>query len=305
MAPIAMNQEELGWFSQLGHAARNVKDLVKPKPPSTHGTELDQMQLRSFDLADAMEQGLSRQMTTGLVKPAPKGEKEKSLVVERKVVGKRSEYILKSEGGEALLVARGCEKDSTKIEIFIPAGGDPPIAFGPAFTMEATQAEGMAWVLRANQCDCCAYRPSSQMAVGSKPCNRDVAHIEHKPVEIGHHKMMSMKVDIPSFDSEGTPEMWCKRAGTQVDDSCKLCLGSRLPKWNPRLRSLTQEFYGRCTEASPKNVQLDETGVKLSGNARPIFLHGKSAENTYVLDYKYPLGMAQAFGIALSMKGWP
>jgi hypothetical protein len=72
------------------------------------------------------------------------------------------------------------------------------------------------------------------------------------------------------------------------------------------LKSLTLDFFGRCSKASPKNIQLqfpgaDQTGVS---QEKVQLLFGKIDDNLFVLDYRQPLGMVQAFAAALSTKDW-
>merc|ERR1711988_1192210 len=88
------------------------------------------------------------------------------------------------------------------------------------------------------------------------------------------------------------------------DQRSKLSLESRLPKWSKRLQSLALDFGGHVNCTSAKNFQL-QLPRENSCNAGDVeLLFGKTAVNTFVLDYKHPLGMAQAFGIALTTRDW-
>lgn len=68
------------------------------------------------------------------------------------------------------------------------------------------------------------------------------------------------------------------------------------------------DFYGRATKASPQNFQLkrapDQADLQEVVSGDPVLLFGKIDEKTFVLDYKNPLGMVQAFAIALTTKVW-
>ena len=79
---------------------------------------------------------------------------------------------------------------------------------------------------------------------------------------------------------------------------------SRLPRWSKRLQSLALDFRGRVKCTSAKNFQLQLPREKPCKEGDVELLFGKTAANTFVLDYKHPLGMAQAFGIALSTRDW-
>merc|ERR1712124_9502 len=64
------------------------------------------------------------------------------------------------------------------------------------------------------------------------------------------------------------------------------------------------DFQDRATCTSAKNFQLQLPREKPCKEGDVELLFGKTAANTFVLDYKHPLGMAQAFGIALSTRDW-
>jgi hypothetical protein len=85
-------------------------------------------------------------------------------------------------------------------------------------------------------------------------------------------------------------------------------LQSRRPRWNKKAQSLILDFHGRCSKASVQNFQLDlATGERPDDRTKqgePEILFGKTGTNRFVLDYKHPLGMAQAFAIALTTNLW-
>jgi len=116
---------------------------------------------------------------------------------------------------------------------------------------------------------------------------------------------MSVEVDLPALREDGTPEVWCPRSSQGRN---KVRLESRKPTWSSRIKNLTLDFYGRCTRASPKNFQLQVEGTQQNFKGKklpePEMLFGKIDDDAFVLDYKHPLGMAQAFAIALTTKDW-
>merc|ERR1719443_1205358 len=100
---------------------------------------------------------------------------------------------------------------------------------------------------------------------------------------------MCMEVDLPALRSNGSPGIWCERTGSTQQE---------------KLRLLTLDFRGRCSKASSKNFQLETPGIRRGKKEDTELLFGKTDVDTFVLDYRYPLGMAQAFAIALSTKDW-
>jgi hypothetical protein len=218
--------------------------------------------------------------------------------------------------------------------MFIPTGGDPPTAVGPAFTLKATNADKTSWVLTGKRCDCDQYIPENRRALGGcakEACKPELMWVQHSKTDVRGCKVMNMDVQMPPLSAEGVPEMACGSspylsppasptspgrrrrrtfdAGDESNDGPKnsVRLVSRLPRWSPKLQSLTQDFYGRCKCASSKNIQLDlpVPAGQAMWKEKPALLHGKAGADTYVLDYKYPLGMAQAFALALTTSGWP
>jgi len=308
MACVA--QEELGWLRQLRDVAGGVAGKVKPAWVDALCKRKPREAWQSFELADVMEQGMAREVTTSFITPPPRDAPSKHLLVERSQ--DRTEYVLSSETGEPLLLARSA-RGSQQVDIFVPTGGDPPVAVGPAFTLAADGPKHERWTLYSDRCECCEYLPESR-ACCSRVCRRELAHVRHAREDIGKGTLMYMEVDLPSLGEDGSPSVWCTRAG---GDWGRLRLESKRPVWSPRIKSLTLDFYGRCSCASPKNFQLQAVGADGRGAAaggpsrgrggrtrEAELLFGKIDDDAFVLDYKHPLGMAQAFAIALSTKDW-
>lgn len=301
MACIA--DEELSWLRQLLSVAGGAKGKVAPKLEAA-------LQLagawRTFELADVMEQGLAREVTTDFITPSSQDVPARHFLVE--LSPHRSEYMLSSEVGEPLLLAR-TKPGSPHTDIYIPTGGDPPLAVGPAFRLLAETGEDNVerWTLVSGRCECCEYVPKSQRCscCSGKASRRELAHIRHIREDIGQGTTMFMEVDLPSIQQNGAPAIWCTRTGGEWS---KLQLVSRRPKWCSRIKSLTLDFYGRCSRASSKNFQLEAAGAERQQGSKQRkeaeLLFGKIDEDVFVLDCRHPLGMAQAFAIALTTKDW-
>jgi hypothetical protein len=306
MVMMAASNEDLSWFRKLGRIAGRAVEKIKKKTtymPDTHSVEY-----RAFELADAMEQGLAKELTTAFIKAPPPPSKQKpveTLLVRRS--DDRGEHVLYSNDGEPLLIAKGPKGGGAdRIDIYVPTGGDPPVALGPAFTLAADLYCDDTWVLTAERCECCEYLPPSKASCSCKQGRRQLAHIRHFRETIGGGSAMCMEVDLPALRQDGTPEVWCTRTGTSNDESREIIfLESRRPRWNTKLSSLVMSFWGRCTCASAKNFQLQTMGAKRSDKEQDVeLLFGKTGVNSFVLDYRRPLGMVQAFAVALSTASW-
>ncbi|XP_004717276.1 tubby-related protein 1 isoform X1 [Echinops telfairi] len=73
-------------------------------------------------------------------------------------------------------------------------------------------------------------------------------------------------------------------------------LHNKPPIWNEDSGSYTLNFQGRVTQASVKNFQI----VHADDSDYIVLQFGRVAEDTFTLDYRYPLCALQAFAIALS-----
>jgi tubby-related protein 1 len=68
------------------------------------------------------------------------------------------------------------------------------------------------------------------------------------------------------------------------------------PKWNKKQKGYVLPFFGRVKLASAKNFQLmegdDDTNI--------LFMFGKVKKDHYSLDFRHPLSLMDAFGVAIS-----
>lgn len=249
-------------------------------------------QWRAFELADLMEQGLTVGLTSTFI-PAPKDPSiEERFCVERSL--DRQEWLVTRQDGEGLLLARANNNDGG-YRIFVARDGQPPTAFGPAFLL-TTNDKRDKWTLQCPTCDVCESR-------GRRKCGtRELAHITHFAESIGEGQIFCMDMKIPELHEDDSCAPWCPvcSSAAGISEESSMILTTRRPKWNPRRKSLSLDFFGRCSLASAKNFQLqfaDKPGkVKL--------LFGKVATNSFVLDFKRPLGLVQAFAAAVSAADW-
>ena len=79
-------------------------------------------------------------------------------------------------------------------------------------------------------------------------------------------------------------------------------LRNKQPRWNERLKSYALNFGGRVKQASIKNFILtdDTYDPKEEEKAPNLIVFGKIDENTFALEFRHPLNLFQAFGIAMS-----
>ncbi|KAI9502413.1 tubby C-terminal-like domain-containing protein [Coemansia spiralis] len=75
-----------------------------------------------------------------------------------------------------------------------------------------------------------------------------------------------------------------------------IVLENKLPKWNTNSRSYTLDFHGRVTVSSSKNFQL----INLDDDEYVVVQFGKVGDDTYSLDFRFPMSPVMAFGIVLT-----
>ena len=77
---------------------------------------------------------------------------------------------------------------------------------------------------------------------------------------------------------------------------------NKQPRWNERLNSYALNFGGRVKQPSIKNFILtdDQVPPEEEDKATNAIVFGKIDETTFALEFRHPLSLFQAFGIALS-----
>lgn len=79
-----------------------------------------------------------------------------------------------------------------------------------------------------------------------------------------------------------------------------LCPCFQRPKWDDAVGGHVLNFHGRVTKSSIKNFQL---ACETTGDAT-VLQFGRVGDETFTMDYEYPLSAVQAFAICLaSMDG--
>lgn len=73
-------------------------------------------------------------------------------------------------------------------------------------------------------------------------------------------------------------------------------LHNKTPVWNDETQSYVLNFHGRVTQASVKNFQL----IHDSDPDYIVMQFGRTSEDVFTMDFRYPLCAMQSFAIALS-----
>uniref|UniRef100_A0A7S4PUW9 Tubby C-terminal domain-containing protein n=1 Tax=Alexandrium monilatum TaxID=311494 RepID=A0A7S4PUW9_9DINO len=232
---------------------------------------------RAFDIADCMEKGLARELVSDFVQPLRDVRGLWKFDVERSA--DRREYRLYCAQGEFLMLAK-LSKDASRIGFFLydsveeDCGLHDPDA--PAFTMTRS-ASGKSWFLVQERCD------DSLTPRHAGWERREVMEVVHSRQGVGAGMNHCLHVCL-------------NRAGMNEET----WLGSKLPVWNDEVRSMVLDFHGRQAIASAKNFQL-----ALEGDPECVVCqHTKVGPNSFGLDFKCPLTVVEAFGVALTTASW-
>ncbi|XP_055854730.1 protein king tubby isoform X2 [Episyrphus balteatus] len=102
-----------------------------------------------------------------------------------------------------------------------------------------------------------------------------------------------LRVKISSNDprQQGLLDSWKSKNMDNIVE-----LHNKTPVWNDETQSYVLNFHGRVTQASVKNFQL----VHDSDPDYIVMQFGRTSEDVFTMDYRYPLCALQAFAIALS-----
>ncbi|XP_017027345.1 protein king tubby isoform X1 [Drosophila kikkawai] len=101
------------------------------------------------------------------------------------------------------------------------------------------------------------------------------------------------RVKISSADpkQQGILDLWKMKNMDNIVE-----LHNKTPVWNDETQSYVLNFHGRVTQASVKNFQL----VHDSDPEYIVMQFGRTSEDVFTMDFRYPLCAMQAFAIALS-----
>ncbi|XP_037916647.1 protein king tubby isoform X3 [Hermetia illucens] len=100
-----------------------------------------------------------------------------------------------------------------------------------------------------------------------------------------------VKISSAGPRQQGLLESWKSKNFDNIVE-----LHNKTPVWNDDTQSYVLNFHGRVTQASVKNFQL----VHDSDPEYIVMQFGRTSEDVFTMDYRYPLCALQAFAIALS-----
>lgn len=260
---------------------------------------------RAFDIADSLEGGMARESTTDFTTPLRRSGRLWRFRVLRSE--DRMQARLVTENGEFLMYARVyLELHTVSFYLYDPARKEDQLLFNraaPAFTMTFNDAHD-EWRLVQERCENCEMVPEHLSC--SRHGKQQLALIRHGKSHVGGGISNIMEAYIPGIYSNGRALLWCPMLGrgelgmTEVETHDTQVLVTKLPTWNPQVQSLVLDFHGRNIVSSAKNFQL----ALQQKPEHVLCQYGKLSNTNFSLDFKFPLGVAQAFAMAMSTMFW-
>lgn len=263
-----------------------------------------------FDLADVMELGhapgnLERELLESRLQALPM----RRLSVRR--TKDKSEYAVHDEQGGVLLVAR-LRKNAQEegIDIFSASGAAAKAGAHPVLRLKYDDDQEI-WRLTSTRCSCCEYRLARHLGASHELPRRELARIRHRsePLDNGGG-LLRLEVNLPGELQDGGRAMWCPMQPQEIRDNARR-INSRLPGGGNKGQSLALDFGpgGRCRVASSKNFALclgDAPSAHSAAGpgAKDILQFGKIEQDHYCLDFRHPLSLVEAFGVALTTTIW-
>jgi len=293
-----------------------------------------------FALADELEKGLGDNMSvlsTSVRTPVSQGKKLHRCNIFYK--DSSDEFQLLTEEGDLLITAREVAQEE-RIEFFIPEGltseslegmetsSNMPIRERRPFFAMNFNRDKNEWILIKTQCELCVHRPKLRTCeyIGK---GQQAARIRHSRCNVGKAKVHHVHMHLPPLTEKNEIKVWCpismgrdlgqKSVSTHAgyttpprersqgavkfmleEDTELISLHTRLPEWDDEVESLVLNFKKRSVESSPRNFMLCDADQ----NGSIVLQHAKLSQNTWCLDFSFPLSTVQAFSVAMSSLTW-
>jgi hypothetical protein len=265
------------WWSFIGRSPRGGVDK------DTQPEEIDALSLA--------EKGLAHECSENFLQPENLSGKLSRFTVRRS--RNRTQYRLFRDSGEFAMYAE-VRFLAKEVCFFMYDPDDKENGLydpdRPAFRMEFDESR-TAWVM-SHFLDGAWSSPRRQSCQGSRR-QEEVLFVEHSKEKIGDGINYALSAEFKSKCSE--PALKCQTNGDAMQK-----LETRPAVWNEELQTLVLDFRDREIVPSAKNFQV----VRECSPQRVVCQHGKICSNTFALDFRAPLSIAQAFAMSVTTLFW-
>jgi len=187
-----------------------------------------------------------------------------------------------------------------------------------------SQSKGK-WALWSSSCEHCDnnYHFNCTDSATQQEMREQLMLIESNVQDLSDSIMYTLNIIMPTVDEANRKKTWCPRKYPHANDynsdnflikdfekrkspraaveEDSLSLTTVSPQWDEGLQSFCIDFGGRIQRNSKRNFQIQKSDDPQSN---VLCQFGKKDQGLYILDYKSPLSLIQALGVALVSLQW-
>ncbi|GAB0095713.1 Protein king tubby [Sergentomyia squamirostris] len=284
-----------GKYGGERHSMGSVKNLATPVSPANHTTKSPQTPNNEIegDVVGPVDQWVTAPALQGVLYKCRITRDRKGM--DRGLFPIYYLHLEKDYGKKVFLLA-GRKRKKSKTSNYV-------ISCDP--TDLSRQADGFVGKLRSNIFGTTFFVYDSGNKMNKEALRQDLAVIIYDTNILGFKGPRNMTVLLPGMteDDQRVRISSCDTHQQGLLDSWKnkntdniVELHNKTPVWNDETQSYVLNFHGRVTQASVKNFQL----IHDSDPDYIVMQFGRTSEDVFTMDFRYPLCALQAFAIALS-----
>ncbi|ALC41108.1 king-tubby [Drosophila busckii] len=300
---LRMAQHSFGdTLDEDDYANRNIAGVAAVRPVGMAGSTKENSELEGANGSTGESEGdVIGQIDQFVMQPAPQGVLYKCRITrDRKGMDRGLFPIyylhLERDYGKKIFLLGGRKRKKSKTSNYI-------ISCDP--TDLSRNADGFCGKLRSNVFGTSFTVFDNGNKDSAESPRNDLAVIIYDTNILGFKGPRNMTVILPGMTEDdqrvkissadpkqqGILDLWKMKNMDNIVE-----LHNKTPVWNDETQSYVLNFHGRVTQASVKNFQL----VHDSDPEYIVMQFGRTSEDVFTMDYRYPLCAMQAFAIALS-----
>ncbi len=136
----------------------------------------------------------------------------------------------------------------------------------------------------------------TSFTIQEEETEREMATVVYEANVLGNRGPRKFKVVVPAMKNKTERYDLAEMEQMPMKHRYLTTLHNKMPQFDPDTGEYLMNFQDRVTEASVKNFQL----IHDLDPDYVVMQFGKVADNTFSLDFQYPLCPLQAFGIAIT-----